>query len=222
MFTPKDARELALNESVTFRCQLCGDCCRNVKDSVMLEPMDAYNLARFLREQGDPVAGTEDVLARYTHAVWLSDRFPMFVLNTEGALDACTLLNAGRCTVYEARPRTCRLYPFSVGPGSRGRDFRYYLCTEKPHHFADGTVVAKDWLSQNFNKEAKAVFKAEYGTLPILGSNLRALTDEQFKRLLFSFLFYRYYNYDLDKPFLPQFFANLEDLKKITAGESPP
>jgi len=182
----------------------------------MLEPMDAYNLARYLRDRGEPVAGTEDVLAQYAHASWLADSLPIFLLNTVGALDVCTFLKAGRCSVYEARPRVCRLYPFTVAPGSRGRDFQYFLCTEKTHHFADGAVTAKDWLSQNFSKETRAVLKADYEALPILSQNIRAMGSEQFKRLAFQFIYYRYYNYELDEPFLPQFLSNLEKLRELT------
>lgn len=143
-------KTVALNEKVLFHCRLCGGCCRNVKDCIMLEPMDAYRLAQYLRDHGEPVAGTEDVLARYAYPAWLADNFPVFLLNTVGTSDDCDFLKAGRCSVYEARPRVCRLYPFSVAPGERGRDFQYFLCTEKSHHFADGIVKVKDWLSQNF------------------------------------------------------------------------
>jgi len=183
----------------------------------MLEPMDAYNLARYLRDRGEPVAGTEDVLAQYAHASWLADSLPIFLLNTVETLDACIFLKDGRCSVYEARPRVCRLYPFTVAPGSRGRDFQYYLCMEKSHHFSGGIVTTKAWLSQNFSKDAQAVLKADYETLPVLGRNIQTMGSEQFKRLAFQFIYYRYYNYELDESFLPQFLFNLEKLKELTA-----
>lgn len=211
-------KAVALNEKVPFHCRLCGDCCRHVKGSIMLEPMDVYRLARYLRERGEPVIGTEDVLARYAHPAWLADNFPLFLLNTVGTFDICTFLEENRCAVYEARPRVCRLYPFSVAPGERGRDFQYFLCTEKPHHFADGIVRVKDWLSQNFTREDKDVLKADYEAVPVLGRKLRAMGEKEFQSLLFQFLYYRYYNYDLDRPFLPQFHSNLEQLKKLTGG----
>lgn len=181
----------------------------------MLEPMDAYNLARHLRDQGDSVTGTDDVLARFAHAAWLDDSLPIFLLNTFGPSDACVFLKEGQCSVYEARPRVCRLYPFTVAPGSRGRDFQYFLCTEKDHHFSDGTVIVDDWLSQNFLKTARNALKADYDALPILGQNIRAMGTEHFKRLAFQFIYYRYYNYELDKPFLPQFLNNLAKLKEL-------
>jgi len=214
----ENTRPLSLNEKTPFRCKLCGDCCRYVKDSIMLEPMDTYNLARYLQDRGEPVAGTEDVLAQYAHASWLADSLPIFLLNTVGPLDECAFLKDGRCSVYEARPRVCRLYPFTVAPGSRGRDFRYFLCTEKTHHFTGGVVTTKDWLSQNFSKKAKAVLKADYETLPILGRNIRNMGEAQFKRLAFQFVYYRYYNYELDEPFLPQFLFNLKQLRGLTGG----
>ena len=213
-----NVKAVSLNEQVRFRCQLCGGCCHYVKDSIMLEPMDIYRLARYLREQGEPVTGTEDVLAEYAHASWLEGNFPIFVLNTVGELDVCTFLKDGRCRVYEARPHVCRMYPFSAAPGNRGRDFQYLLCTEKPHHFSDGIVTVKDWLSQNFSRETKAILKADYDALPVIGQNIRAMSVGQFKKLAFQFIYYRYYNYELDAPFLPQFLSNVEKLKELTGG----
>ena len=213
-----EVRAVALNEKVPFHCRLCGECCRHVKDSVMLEPIDVYRLTRHLREQGEPVSGIEDVLENYAHASWLEDRFPIFLLNTVGSMDVCIFLKEGRGSIYEARPHVCRVYPFSVAPGERGRDFRYFLCMEKSHHFADGMVTVKNWLSENFVRETKEALKADYDALPILGRNILAMGEEEFQSQLFQFLYYRYYNYELDKPFLPQFLSNLEQLKKLTGG----
>lgn len=185
----------------------------------MLEPADAYALARHLRDRGENVVGTEDVLARYAHAAWLTDGFPVFLLNTAGSLDVCVFLKEGRCSVYEARPRACRLYPFFIAPGSRGRDLQYLLCTEKSHHFEGGAVTVRDWLAQNFSKEARAALKADYEALAVIGRNLRAASEEQSRALTVQFLYYRYFTYELDQPFLPQFLSNLEKLEDLT-GEA--
>lgn len=204
-------------QSVPFRCQLCGACCRQVENSLMLEPMDIYHLGRFLRKRGEPIEGLEDVLTEYAHADLLMDCLPIFLLNTVGQDHACVFLKDGRCDVYEVRPRICRLYPFSVAPGDRGKDFLYCLCTERPHHFTGGLVSVKDWFYQNFSKDARQFIKADYDALPVLGKAVREMGAARFKSMLFQFLFYRYYNYDLDQPFLPQFIRNTEELKKLAA-----
>lgn len=109
-------------------------------------------------------------------------------------------------------------HPFIAAPGERGRDFLYHLCLEKPHHFADGVVKPKDWLAENFAREARDALKADYDALPAISRNIRAMNAEEFQQLTFQFLYYRYYNYELDAPFLPQFLANLEKLKELTGG----
>ena len=35
-------------DQAAFTCRLCGDCCRHVEGSILLEPLDAYNLGRCL------------------------------------------------------------------------------------------------------------------------------------------------------------------------------
>lgn len=46
------------------------------------------------------------------------------------------------------------------------------------------------------------------------------MKEDRRKETLFSLLLYRYYDYDLEKPFLPQFLSNLETLKRaLKEGE---
>ncbi len=79
-------------------------------------------------------------------------------------------------------------------------------------------VKPKDWLAENFAREARDALKADYDALPAISRNIRAMNAEEFQQLTFQFLYYRYYNYELDAPFLPQFLANLEKLKELTGG----
>lgn len=210
-----DMRFVSNGERVPFRCQLCGRCCKNAVDFVMLEPPDIFNLTRHLKALDDSIAGTEDVLEKYAHPIVIAEGFPVFVLNAEGAEQACIFLKDSRCTVYYARPRVCRLYPFGVVPGSKGRDFSYYLCTEKQHHFGSGIVKAGDWISANFSKEEREYLKADYDFLAVFGKAIRSIGEERFRHILFQFLYYRYYNFDLKQPFLPQYYENTETLMEL-------
>lgn len=36
-------------DCVDYQCRRCGQCCRHIKDAVMVESMDAYRLANYLR-----------------------------------------------------------------------------------------------------------------------------------------------------------------------------
>lgn len=209
---------VSTNARIPFRCQKCAECCRHVEDALMLEPMDIYYLSKHLREQGETVDGPEDVLERYAHPA-LIDKLPIFQLNSTGDDHACVFLKEGRCSVYDARPQVCRMYPFGTAPGSQGKEFIYYLCTERKHHFGSGLVRVKDWLSDNFTKEVKDFYREEYDVLPLLGKTLRKIGEERVRRLLFQLLYCLYYGYDLDKPFLPQYKENMMALKKLLEQE---
>lgn len=205
---------LRSKDQVPFQCRLCGKCCRNVENEVMIEPLDAYRLARFLHEKyNGQFRSVEDVYTWCAHLSTLNDVFPIYLLNTTGSEDVCVFLEKGRCTVYEARPRVCRLYPFGAQPGERGRAFAYYQCMDgHAAHFTGAPVKVEDWMYENFTKEDRA-FLAEEGTfVPRLGKLLRQLTPRLKESLSYMVLYYRYLNYNMDKPFLEQYRVNMETL----------
>lgn len=200
---------------VNFHCRLCGNCCRNLEGQLMPELLDVYRLARCLRERGE-VEYIEDVYNRYTHVETLEDCYPIFVMNTTDAENACVFLKDGWCSIYEVRPRVCRLYPFNAFPGQRGKAFEFYQSMDQHSaHYTEEKVLVKDWMYQNFKREDREFLTAESTTLLELGRLLRALSPEQLKENLFQILYYRYYNYDLDQPFMPQYEKSTEELKRI-------
>lgn len=210
-----DAVTVRPKDWVPFRCRLCGNCCRNLRGNLMPEQIDAYRLARFLRERGE-VEYMEDFYTRYTYPDMLEGFFPVFLINTVDPDDSCVFLKDGRCSVYEARPRVCRLYPFTAFPGQRGKAFHFFQCMDSNSaHFSDGKILVKDWMYQNFSREDREFLTAESDTLLELGQLLKAMSTDGRKENLFQILYYRYYNYDLDQPFMPQYKENTEELKRI-------
>ena len=210
-----DAVTVRPKDWVPFRCRLCGSCCRNLRGNLMPEQLDAHRLARFLRERGE-LEFMEDFYTKYTYPDMLEGFFPIFLMNTAGPDDSCVFLENGRCSVYEARPRVCRLYPFTAFPGQRGKAFNFFRCMDSHSaHFSDGKILVKDWMYQNFSREDREFLTAESSNLLELGRPLKAMTPDQLKENLFQILYYRYYNFDLDQPFMPQYEKNMEELTHI-------
>lgn len=210
-----DAVTVRPKDWVPFRCRLCGNCCRNLRGNLMPEQIDAYRLARFLRERGE-VEYMEDFYTRYTYPDMLEGFFSVFLINTVDPDDSCVFLKDGRCSVYEARPRVCRLYPYTAFPGQRGKAFHFFQCMDSNSaHFSDGKILVKDWMYQNFSREDREFLTAESDTLLELGRLLKAMSTDGRKENLFQILYYRYYNYDLDQSFMPQYKENTEELKRI-------
>lgn len=179
----------------------------------MLESLDAYRLARHLRQTDSSIQMMDDMLLKYATPVPLTENgFPIYVLKTLGEDDTCIFLKNNRCSVYSARPRTCRLYPITVGPAENDRDFEYLLCREKPHHFVGGTVRTKDWLRDNFKREDQEFVLAEYNSVLEIGQLMRRIDEYNQPGAIVAALFARYYDFDLNMPFMPQYRSNHEQL----------
>ncbi len=87
-----------------FKCELCGDCCRD--RVIVLYEEDVKRL----EEAGHSgfYEPTSQLERRLTGAP--------FKMKLKGD-GSCFFLEGDRCTVYELRPDTCRRYPFIVGDG---------------------------------------------------------------------------------------------------------
>lgn len=210
-----DLMPVRAKEEIAFKCRCCAACCRNVDGQIMVEPSDAYRLGRYLAKQKGDVSTIEDVYEKYAHSSMLTEGYPIFLLNTCGDDHSCVFLKDGRCSVYDARPRVCRLYPFSALPGKDGKRFAFYKCLDRhASHFFGGKTRIHEWMHQNLTKEDKAFLEAEKDVLTEIGRLLQGLdSDGQFD-CLFLFLFYRYYNYRLNRPFMEQYKSNQEALMK--------
>ena len=178
----------------------------------MLEALDAYRLGQHLQKETSMVQTIEDVYSWFAHPKTLEGGYPIFLLNTSRWDHTCTFLEHGRCRIYDARPKVCRLYPFTVDAGERGKDFTCYQCMDQnASHFSGlcgGSVSVGDWFYENFTKEDRAYFRAETKAVRQLGQLMRSMGPKQQKERLFQILYYRYFNFSLGQPFMEQYHEN--------------
>ena len=125
------------------------------------------------------------------------------------------MLKDDRCTIYSARPHTCRLYPFTTEPCPEEHRLKWYLCTEQAHHFGAGTVTAREWQRHNVSNEDEEYLYEECRVLPELGRIMRNLPDSSLQKAEQLTVAYRYLAYDYSQPFLPQFKDNMLFLKSL-------
>ncbi len=106
-----------------FRCTGCGNCCKDLR-----VPLTAADLRRVLEATGSEASeviewllpDAVDMTGEPGSFVWLErGRRALMTLAQRDA--ACRFLGENaRCTVYDARPASCRLYPFTASFGGRG------------------------------------------------------------------------------------------------------
>ena len=184
-----DMKFVSTNASIPFRCQKCGKCCKNLKDSLMLESIDIFYLTKSLRRHDSSITCTDDMLERYTHVAAIERGFPIYQANTVGVDAACVFLENDRCRIYDARPLVCRMFPFGIAPGEKGRDFRFYLVMDQSHHFGAGQVIVKDWLTSptvktvGFSRASARAFKPAWSSPCCHEDSISALTSQYLARV---------------------------------------
>ena len=198
-------------QQIKFKCSFCGACCKNVRDSIVLEPLDAFRIVREYIKNGFPGTG-DDILDQICNLKELSRGFDVFVLKTVNDSGVCGMLGDNRCSIYPVRPRTCRLYPFTADPSADG-SIKWYLCTEQAHHFGKGSVTAQEWQCRNLSAEDQEYLHEECRVLPELGRLMRNISDTDLQEAEEQTLVFRYLAYDYSQHFLPQYKDNMLFLK---------
>ena len=86
-------------QPIAFKCRACGVCCKNVRDSIVLEPLDAYRIVRDKQKNGC-TDSADDILWNMAELKELSPGFHVFVLRTVNDSGMCGMLRDDRCTIY--------------------------------------------------------------------------------------------------------------------------
>lgn len=82
---------------------------------------------------------------------------------------------------------------------------------------------SKTGCTTNFPKEDKEFLKQQYLVIPEIGRLMHRMPEEMRQAAVFKILFYHYYHFELDQPFLPQYEQNnrslLNELRKLAPSE---
>ena len=199
-------------DQVHFKCIGCGACCKQIKQQVPIEALDAYRIARYLRNHGEEIGCMHAFLEKYAEPILLDEcGYFMYVLKTTGEDDACIFLDNNRCRIHAVNPRACRTYPFVVEPDENG-NFEHYVSYERKHHFNGPVVHPKTWLKKTFSREDRLFLTCDYGQVKEVAKRLRTVPTNRLVSALVYFQYAKYEGFDLDQPFQSQYEKNMEKL----------
>lgn len=196
-------------EHIRFKCIGCGACCKNIYLSVPIETLDAFRIAKYLRNMGHKIETMDDFWQQYGEPALLDEcGYFVYFLKTKGDQRACVFLEDDRCAIHAVNPRACRLYPFTAEPDTG----QYLVTREREHHFIGTAIKVKSWMNQRYSEEDRAFVRLDYGVARDIAKLLREIPEQDKARAIMLFQFYKYSAYDLDKPFLIQFEDNQNEL----------
>lgn len=123
-------------------CAGCSECCRQVDDTIILDPYDIYELCKGLDTTFDKLMSEEPEPAiELGHA----DGLLLPHLKLSKSRGACTFLSSeGRCTIHDFRPGFCRLYP--LGRIYENGSFSYFIQIHECPYPNKTKVKIKKWL----------------------------------------------------------------------------
>lgn len=203
-------QEISMTYQTEFHCSQCGECCRHVAHSIQMDSIDAYRIAQFLRKECGKRYTMEMVYSEFAEPILL-EVLPVFMLKSKGVQDECVFLDGGKCSIHSANPHICHLYPFDVVPNFGANNLLYSICREKQHHFKGQVVSAETWMRKNLRVEDREFLIAQNKTLrslvPLI-SILNTIDEAHQDETLSALLYYLYYNFDVEQPFLPQYWQN--------------
>lgn len=213
-----DKMQLSVDDAFPFHCTMCGKCCIHRED-ILLTPRDMYRMAKKLE------ITPKELLERYCETyVGCDSRIPVVRLKPRGSIGRCPLLKDRKCSVHDAKPTVCAMFPIGrcmmidandpskeVTPA----DIRYFF--SDPECGDDSEIhTVREWLEE-FEIPVEDVFFVKWQhTIIELGNQIRHMEKSCTERTLeltwTVALVALYLEYDTKKEFLPQFEKNAEKL----------
>lgn len=196
-----EARFYDLNDLVRadcHDCHGCSSCCREMGDTILLDPYDAYQF----QKQGKPMSGLlESGAAALT--VWEGMILPHLQMNA--ATGACSFLSGdGRCGIHEFRPGMCRLFP--LGRNFEDGKMNYFLLEHACENRNRSKIRVSRWLGIEPPEEYHRYVLEWHDFRHEMVDILSGAEEEQAKQLNLHLLRTFFLSpYDTASDFYPQF-----------------
>ena len=154
----------------------------------------------------------------------LLSRIPVVRIRPKGSIQRCPFLKDRKCSVHEAKPAVCAMFPIGRAVGcSKDPDSEMSTIPKLEYFFTDPgcgdnteTHTLKEWF-HDFGLSLEddyfirwALFQME---LHDFLADIEKQVDESLMKTLWNSVFIQLYlDYDIKKEFLPQFDAHVEKM----------
>ena len=192
-------------------CKNCHACCEDMGGSIGLDPRDIFNMTKKLS------VTFEQLLAEHIE-LGVVDGIILPNIKMSGSSDKCRFLNEeGRCSIHDARPGICRLFP--LGRIYEDRSFKYFLQVHECPQENKSKVKIKNWLGiENISAYEKFVNRWHYLLVDLQEKVLKE-ADEQTSKNVSMYILQNFYmaKYSEEIDIYEQLNTRLDTAMKIFA-----
>ncbi|MDO4478465.1 MAG: YkgJ family cysteine cluster protein [Lachnospiraceae bacterium] len=133
LYTSRDMARIGCHD-----CAGCFDCCRDMEDTIVLDPYDMWRLCGGLKDSFDGLNGK-------AYELVLTEGLVLPHLKNTAVDGRCIFLNEeGRCRIHAHRPGICRLFP--LARIYDGDDFKYFIQVNECPAAGKTKVRIEKWL----------------------------------------------------------------------------
>lgn len=209
-----DGKLYEVNDMVKAGCDGCKDChacCVDMGGSIILDPLDIFNMTRKL------AVTFEQLLAEHIE-LGVVDGIILPNIKMSGTTDKCRFLNEeGRCSIHDSRPGICRLFP--LGRIYEDRSFKYFLQVHECPKENKSKVKIKNWLGvENINAYENFINRWHYLLVDLQEKVLKE-ADEQTSKNVSMYILQSFYmaKYSEEIDIYDQLNTRLDTAMKIFA-----
>lgn len=216
-YTEKDIKwftehELKPDYTFQFECVMCGNCCRNRREPILLTGADVFRIGRALNT---PVI---EVIRKNTRGnIGEQSHIPVITL-AERMDGSCRMMRKGKCMVHKDKPSACALFPLGRYFDTRDNTYHYFA---NEHFCGNGTKSGKTWTLREwldeFHVDESIDMTAAWHKLMMGITNVTCRMKEDKIRgdFLAELMAVLYLNYDITKPYIPQVEQNMNFAKAV-------
>lgn len=193
-------------------CAGCSACCRGMGNTIILDPFDVFRLAA---ELGKSCA--ELLAGPLEWNVVDGLILPNLKMVGEEGKEHCSFLDGnGRCSVHNARPGICRLFP--LGRYYENKTMHYFLQVGECRKERPGKIKVWKWIDTPGLKEYERFVVAWHYFLERCAKAAKG--DEAAKRVnLYLMKLFYLQEYGEEEGFYQQFYGRLEEAEAWIAAQ---
>lgn len=186
-------------------CTGCSACCQGMGSSIILDPLDIFNLTKGLNLTVEQLM-VDKIELNVVDGTILPN------LKMAGESERCSFLNEeGRCSIHTFRPGICRLFP--LGRLYEEHGFKYFLQVHECKKENKTKIKVKKWIdTPDLKKNEQFVIDWHY-FLKDLQTKIKESKDEGWIKEINLYVLNQFYlkPYDSNQDFYVQFQERLSE-----------